>query len=149
MIPGDEVGGAGAGGGEADAGAPGDARVTVGGVCGSLFVADQDVLDVGVLAELVIERQNNAAGVAEEDIDALRTEAFHQDFSAGESHAGSFRVLVAAGDTGNAGLWDRRGAPSRRSTADQPPARGAEPLGTVTSALIVLMDVLPRMVNRL
>ena len=88
---GDEVGGAGAGGSEANAGAPGDAGVAVGGVGGGLLVADEDVLDVGVVAELVVERKDNAAGVAEEDVDAFGPEAFHEDFSAGESHGLLFR----------------------------------------------------------
>ena len=83
---GDEVGRAGAGGGQADAGASGDAGVAVGGVRGGLLVADQDVLDVGVLAQGVVERQDDAAGVAEEDFDPLGTQAFHQDSGAGQTH---------------------------------------------------------------
>ena len=88
---GDEVGGAGPGGGEADAGASGDAGVAVGGVGGGLFVADQDMLDVGVGAQLVVEGEDDAARVSEEDVNALGPEAFHEDFSAGESHGCSFR----------------------------------------------------------
>ena len=67
---------------------PGDPGVAVGGVSGGLLVADEDVLDVGVLAQCVVERQHHAARIAEEDIDTLGAETFHQDLSAGQPHGG-------------------------------------------------------------
>ena len=68
---GDEVGGAGAGGGAADAYFTGGAGVAFGGEAGVLFVADEDVFDV-VIVEGVIERDGDAAGVAEEYSRRLR-----------------------------------------------------------------------------
>ena len=62
---GDQISGAGAGCGAADADLAGSARITRGREGGILFVANQDVLDVGVVNR-VVEGEGNAAGVAEE-----------------------------------------------------------------------------------
>ena len=77
---GDEVGGAGAGGGAADADLAGGAGVAFGGEGGVLLVADEDVADV-VVVEGVVEGEGDAAGVAEEAIDAFAGQAFEQAFS--------------------------------------------------------------------
>ena len=39
-----------------------------------LFMADQDVADIVLLEHRVVNRQDGAAGIAENDIDALRLE---------------------------------------------------------------------------
>ena len=78
-MPGDEVGGAGAGGAHAHADPTGDPRVAVGGVGAALLVADEDVAQLRVVAEDVVERQDDAARVAEEDVDALAQQRLAQD----------------------------------------------------------------------
>ena len=83
---GDEVGRAGARGRQANTGAAGDAGIAVGSVRGSLFVSYKDVLDIWVFPQRVVERQDDPAGVAEEDLDPLRTQALHQDSGAGQTH---------------------------------------------------------------
>ena len=83
---GDEVGGAGAGGGHADAGLAGDAGVAVGGVGGGLLVPDEDVAQLRVGPQGVVERQDGAAGVSEQDLNALAQQAFADDFRAFEFH---------------------------------------------------------------
>jgi hypothetical protein len=42
----------------------------------ALFVPNQDVPQVGVVAEDVVERQDDAAGIAEEKVDALADQRF-------------------------------------------------------------------------
>ena len=74
---GDEVGGAGTGGGAADADLAGGARVTFGGEGGVLFVPHQDVADL-VIVQRVVEGQRDAAGIAEDAIDAFADQAFQQ-----------------------------------------------------------------------
>ena len=49
--------------------------VAVGGVGAALLVADEDVPDLGVVAEDVVDRQDDAARVAPEDVGALRDAA--------------------------------------------------------------------------
>ena len=68
---GHEVGGARAGGREADAGPTAGPSVAVGGVSGALLMTDEDVLDLGVFAEAVVEREHDAAWVAENKIGVL------------------------------------------------------------------------------
>ena len=58
---------------------PVDAGVAVGGVGAALLVADEDVAQLGVVAEDVVERQDHAARVAEEDVDALAEEGLADD----------------------------------------------------------------------
>ena len=60
----------------------GDAGVAVGGVGPALLVADEDVAQLRVVAQDVVERQDHAARVAEEDIDALAKEGLAQDVGA-------------------------------------------------------------------
>ena len=86
---GDQVGGAGAGGGEADPHLSRRPGVAVGGVGGTLFMSGQDVPDLLAIAvelELVIDVQNGAAGVAEDSVNALLQQAFHQNLGCGHSH---------------------------------------------------------------
>ena len=84
---GDQVGGAGAGSGAADADLAGGARIAFGGEAGVLFVAHEDVADVAVV-EGVVKRQGDAAGIAEEAVDAFARQAFEQDFRAVHQFAG-------------------------------------------------------------
>ena len=83
---GHEVGGAGAGGGEADAGPAAGPSVAVGGVGGALLVTDEDVLDLGVFAEAVVEREHDAAWIAENEGGAFGGERFEQDLCAVAFH---------------------------------------------------------------
>ena len=85
---GDEVGGAGAGGGHADADAAGRAGVAVGHVGGSLLVADEDVVDGGEFAEGVVDGEDGAAGVAEDGGGAFAGEGGPEDFGSGELRGG-------------------------------------------------------------
>ena len=79
---GDEVRGARPGGAHAHADPAGDAGVAVGGVGAALLVADEDVAELGVVAEDVVERQDHAARVAEEDVDALAEQRLAEDVGA-------------------------------------------------------------------
>ena len=77
--PGHEVRGAGSGGAHADPDLAGHPGVAVGGMGPALLVADEDVAQLGVVAEDVVERQDHAAGVAEEDVRALEEERLADD----------------------------------------------------------------------
>ncbi len=59
------VGGAGTGGHQRNARLAGRARIALGGVARALLVADQDVLDLALLEDLVIDRKHGATGIAE------------------------------------------------------------------------------------
>ena len=61
---------------------PGDPGVPVGRVGAALLVADQDVAKLRVVAQDVVQRQDHAARVAEEDVDALAKEGLAQDVGA-------------------------------------------------------------------
>ena len=65
-----------------DAGLAGRARIAFGGVAGALLVADQDVLDVVLLENLVIDRKHGAAGIAEQMLDAIVAQRLHDHFGA-------------------------------------------------------------------
>ena len=80
--PGDEVRRARTGRAHAHADAPGDAGVAVRGVGAALLVTDEHVAELRVIAEDVVERQDHAARVAEEDVDALAEERLAQDVRA-------------------------------------------------------------------
>ena len=84
---GDQVGGAGAGRGDAHADPPGGAGVAVGHVRGALLVADEDVVD-GELAQRVVGGQDGSAGIAEDGGDAFADEGCPDDFCAGEGGVG-------------------------------------------------------------
>ncbi len=72
----------GPGGAHAHADPAGHAGVAVGRVGAALLVADEDVAELGVVAEDVVERQDDAARVAEEDVDALAEERLADDVRA-------------------------------------------------------------------
>ena len=78
-MPGHEVRGARPGGAHAHADPPGHPCVAVGRVRAALLVTDEDVAELGIVAEDVVERQDHAARVREEDIDALAEERLAQD----------------------------------------------------------------------
>jgi hypothetical protein len=78
---GDGVGRAGAGGHEHDPGLAGGARIAFGGMHRALFVAHEDVADGVLLEDLVIDRQDRAAGIAEYDVDALILEGLTTIFA--------------------------------------------------------------------
>jgi hypothetical protein len=65
-------------------------------------VANQDVLNV-VVVEGIVERDGDAAGIAEKDIDAFAGEAFEQHFGAAHEFTGfdgpgrAFRAFGAGG----------------------------------------------------
>ena len=67
----------GPGGGAADAHFAGGARVAFGGEGGILLVAHQHVAD-GVIVEHVVEREGDAARIAENAIHAFPDQAFQQ-----------------------------------------------------------------------
>ena len=73
---GDDVGRAGAGGGEDDPDPAGGLGVALGGVAAAGLVADEHVADPRV-HEGVVGGEVGAARIAEDDVDALRLEAFH------------------------------------------------------------------------
>ena len=72
---GDQVGGAGAARGQADADLAGRSGVAVGRVRGALLVAHQDVAQLLGVVEGVVERDRDAAGKAEDDLAALVLES--------------------------------------------------------------------------
>ena len=92
---GNQVGGAGAGGGAADADLAGGAGIAFGGEAGVLFVADEDVADV-VIVEGVVEGDGDAAGVTEEAVHAFADEAFEEHFGSAHELA-EFSRLAGAG----------------------------------------------------
>ena len=75
---GDEVGGAGAAGAHAHADLAAGPGVAVGRVGAALLVPDEDVPDLGVVAEDVVDREDDAAGVAEQRVRALADERLHE-----------------------------------------------------------------------
>ena len=77
--PGDKVRGAGPGSAHAHPDPPRDAGVAVGRVRPALLVADEHVAQLRIVAEDVVQRQDHAAWIAEEDIDALAEQGFTQD----------------------------------------------------------------------
>ena len=80
---GDRVGGAGAAGHQHHADLAGGAGVALGGVHRAAFLADQDVADGVLLEDRVVDRQYGAAGIAEDDLDALVLQGAEQDFCSG------------------------------------------------------------------
>ena len=62
---------AGTGGDERDADAAGRAGVALGRMDRALLVPDEDVADVVLLEQLVVDREDGAAGIAEHGVDAL------------------------------------------------------------------------------
>src|SRR5579862_4839467 len=93
--PGDQIGGAGSRSGAAHAYAAGGSRVAFGGKGGVLFVPDQNVAN-GMVVKGVVERQGDAAGVAEDAVYVLADQAFEENFRSGHQlglgrHRGAMR----------------------------------------------------------
>jgi hypothetical protein len=78
--PGHRIGGTGAGGNQYDADAAGAARIALGGMHGGLLVADQHMADGVLVEQRVVDRQHGAAGIAENDFDALILQRTDQNF---------------------------------------------------------------------
>ena len=76
--PGDEVRGTRPRRAHAHADLAGHPGVAVGGVGTALFVANEHVAQLGIVAEHVVQRQDHATRVAEEDIDTLAQERLAQ-----------------------------------------------------------------------
>ena len=87
----DGIGGARTGGDQHDADLAGRAGIAFGRVAGALLVADEDVLDVVLLEDLVIDRQDRAARIAEDMLDAIVLQRLQNDFRARHP------VVVASG----------------------------------------------------
>ena len=79
---GHQVRGAGTAGAEADADPPAGAGVAVGRVGSTLLVADEDGTQLGVVGPNVVERQDDAARVAEDDLHALADEGLAEGVGA-------------------------------------------------------------------
>ena len=75
---GDEVGRARAAGAHAHADPAARAGVAVRRVAAALLVTDEDVPDLGVVAQDVVDREDDAARVAEQDVGALDDERLHE-----------------------------------------------------------------------
>ena len=76
---GHEVRGARTRGAHAHADPSGHAGVAIGGVGTALLVANEDVPQLRIVAEDVVQRQDHAARVAEEDVDALSHQGLAND----------------------------------------------------------------------
>ena len=50
---------------------------------GRLLVAHQDVAQLVLLEERIVDRKDGAAGIAEDDLDFLVDQGFHQQIGAG------------------------------------------------------------------
>ena len=87
----DEVGRAGSTGRDADTGFSGGARVTFGGVPGTLFVTAEDVTQViAILPHRVVKRHDRAAGNAEHHFDILAQQGSRE---AGSGTRGALSVM--------------------------------------------------------
>ena len=77
---GDQIGGAGAGGGDANAHLAGGTGIAVGGVRRALFVRGQHMADaVRVFIKFIVQIQHCAAGIAEQGVNALLDQHFDED----------------------------------------------------------------------
>ena len=108
---------------------PRHAGVAVGGVGAALLVADEDVPQLRVVAEDVVQRQDHAAGVAEEDVDALPEQGLADDV--GADPRADAALARADGDGRRAlvehlalGALDRRGVLRAGRRAGGSAARG-------------------------
>src|SRR5712692_2848117 len=112
-----QVGRAGAGGGETHGGVPADARHTLGDKSRSLFVPRQDMLDRVTLRQGVIQRQIRSAGNAGDDANALSFEQMDDDLRAGSFYHGSTppRVLSPGAEPGAYGVPKKQPPPGFRT----------------------------------
>src|SRR6266852_491783 len=83
--PRDHVGGAWTGGGHSDAYAAAGSRIAVGHVRGALFVAHEDVVQLG-FAKRVVHGKNRAAGITEDMAYAKLGQRLTENFRAGKLH---------------------------------------------------------------
>ena len=83
---GDHVRCAGAARCHGDAYAAGGARITIGHVRSALFVANENVVQLG-FAKSVIDGKNGAAGITEDMLNTQLGERFAENFCAGELHS--------------------------------------------------------------
>ena len=67
-----------------DADLAGGARVSFGGMHRAAFLADQDVTEGFLLVQGVVDRQNGAAGIAENDVDAPIHQHLEYDLGSGQ-----------------------------------------------------------------
>ncbi len=81
---GDGVGRAGAGGHEKHADLAARSRESLGGMGRALLVAHQHMLDMILMEQGVVNRQDGAAGIAEDRLDALILQGAHDHFRAGQ-----------------------------------------------------------------
>ena len=90
---GGQVGGAGAGGGEAHTHLSGGAGIAVCGVGGALLVGGQNVADPALIpVQFVIDVQDGAAGIAEDSVHLLFQQTF-QDGLGGADLQSAFLLL--------------------------------------------------------
>ncbi len=94
---GDQVGGAGARGGHADADLAGGLRVPGGGVAGPLLVTDQDVPDAGGVHQRVVGREDAAAGDAEHRVGTDFLKSADEGLRAREVFDGDGRLSAGTG----------------------------------------------------
>ena len=122
---GNGIGRPGAGGDQNDAGLAGRPGIAFGGMDRALFVAHQDVADLVLLKDLVIDRKDGAAGIAEYSIDALFFQSFDNHLRTGHlaCHGGVLPLglfgpwALAAGcgsgkkkpPVGSGGAWGQSG----------------------------------------
>ncbi len=88
---GDGIGRAGARRHENDADLAGGARIAFGGVHGAAFLAHEDVLDLVLLKQLVVDRQDGATGVPEQHLNTLVAEGL--DHHLGARHRACHRLV--------------------------------------------------------
>ena len=80
---GDRVGRAGPRGDQQHADLAGRARIALGGVRRPPFLTDENVTDLVLVEDRVVDRQHRAAGIAEDELDALILERLDHHFGAG------------------------------------------------------------------
>ena len=93
-MPVHEVRGPGTGGCKADAGFSRRPRITVRRMSRRLFVARQDEPDVMSIVQLVEDRNDDTAGIPEQDVDFLLSQAFYEYIRSAEFHVFSSSMLI-------------------------------------------------------
>ncbi len=89
----------------------GRAGIALGGVHGRLLVAHQHMAQPVLLEERIVDRKDGATGIAEDDLDFLVDQGFHQQIGAGRGGLLGLRhsALLLTNVPQNGGL--RRGGP--------------------------------------
>ena len=111
---------------EEDAGAPRGAGVALCGVGRPLLVPDKNMPDAGILEERVIDRQNRAARIAEDDLDPLVLEGLDHDFGACQ-HFRHQSVLPLLGTGGLPGFARGSDFPTKKGRLS--PSARTDPVG--------------------